>query len=124
MTASKHTIRIKKQATRRLVFEVQDSTGALLARSTPFTSICKLEAGLSVLTAAARESEAAIISVDDNTTSVTPGGRRSRVLLEGKLLPESRRVLLAGVLEAVVVDDRPPNERRIDLSGPVCALTD
>ncbi len=124
MTATKHTIRIKKQATRRLVFEVQGSTGALLARSTPFTSICKLEAGLSVLTAAARESESAIISVDDNTTSVTPAGRRSRVLLEGKLPPEHRRVLFAGILEAVVVDDRPPNERRDDLSGPLCVLTD
>lgn len=124
MTATKQTIRIKKDAPHQLVFEVLDSTGALLARSTPFPSICKLEGGLAVLVAAARKAETAVITIDVSTTTVTPAGRRSRVRLEGALRPEHRRALFGGILEAVVVDDRPPHERRSDLSGPLCELTD
>jgi len=120
----KHTVRIKKEAPRRLVFEVVSATGALLARSAPFVSICKLEAGLSILTAAARGAESAVVNIDGNNTSVAPAGQRSRVLLEGNLHPEHRRVLFAGITEAVVIDARPPKERRDDLSGPLCGLID
>lgn len=124
MTGTKHTIRIKKEAPRRLVFEVLTSTGTLLARSTPFATICKLEAGLSILTAAARGPETPVVVVAGTTTSVTPGGRRSRVVLEGELRSARQRQLLAGILEAAVLDDRPESERRADLSGPLCDLTD
>jgi hypothetical protein len=124
LSRTKHTVRIKKEAPRRLVFEVLASTGTLLARSTPFATICKLEAGLSVLTAAARGPEAAVVVNSGSTTSVTPGGRRSRVVLEGELHPGRQRQLLAGILDATVVDDRPESERRADLSGPLCVLTD
>lgn len=124
MTGTRHTIRIKKEAPRRLVFEVLDSTSTLLARSAPFTTICKMEAGLSVLTAAARRPETAVVLNSGSTTSVTPGGRRSRVVLEGELHPGRQRQLLAGILDAAVVDDRPESERRADLSGPLCDLTD
>jgi hypothetical protein len=121
---TRHTIRIKKEAPRRLVFEVLDSTGTFLARSTPLTTICKLEARLSVLTAAARGPEAAVVVNSGRTTSVTPGGRRSRVVLEGELHPDRQRDLLAGIQDAAVVDHRPESERRADLSGPLCDLTD
>jgi hypothetical protein len=124
MTETNQTIRIKKGAPRHLVFEVLDSKGALLARSTPFASICKLEAGLALLVAAARESEAAVINIDGSTTSVTPADRRTRVRFEGTVPPERLRVLFNGLLEAVVVDDRSPSERRKDLSGVLCDLTD
>jgi hypothetical protein len=123
VTGTSHTIRIRKEAPRRLVFEVLASTGTLLARSTPFATICKLEAGLSVLTAAARAPETVVVS-SGSTTSVSPGGRRSRVVLEGELRPGQQRELLSGILEAAVVDDRPESERRADLSGPLCDLTD
>jgi hypothetical protein len=122
VTATRHTIRIKREAPGCLRFEVLGSTGTLLARSTPYASICKLEAGLSVLTALARESETVVIRFDGNTTSVIPVGRRSRVILEGELHPAQRRVLFAGIPDAVVVDERPQKDRRSDLSGPLCAL--
>lgn len=124
MTGTNHTIRIRREAPRRLVFEVLASTGTLLARSAPFATICKLEAGLSVLTAAARGAETAVVVSSGSTTSLSPGGRRSRVVLEGELRPVQQRELLAGILEAAVVDDRRESERRADLSGPLCDLTD
>jgi hypothetical protein len=122
--ATKQTIRIKREAPHHLVFEVLDSTGTSLARSTPFASICKLEGGLAVLVAAARKAETAVINIDGSTTSVITAGRSSRMRLGGTLSPEHRRVLFGGILEEVVVDDRLPHERRSDLSGPLCELTD
>lgn len=122
MQAISHTIRIKKDAPRCLVFEVMSWSGALLARSAPYASICKLEVGLTVLRAAAEAAEAATIDTDGSTTWVRPGGRRSRVALEGRLAADRISQLLAGLPLAAVVDDRPPSERRADLSGRLCDI--
>jgi hypothetical protein len=118
-----HTIRIKKEATRRLVFEVLNSTGELMARSTSFDSICKREDGLSTLMAAARANEVVTINFDGTVTSLTAAGRKSRVLHEGELHRELASVLLAGILDAVVADHRPTMGRRSDLGGPLSAVT-
>ncbi|MFT3953795.1 MAG: hypothetical protein QM722_05185 [Piscinibacter sp.] len=122
MTEFSHTIRIKKDAPRCLVFEVASSSGGLLARSAPYASICKLEAGLTVLRAAAESAEAAAVETDGATTWVRPGDRRSRVALKGMLSTDLVAQVLAGLPSAVIVDDRPPSERRADLSGQFCDL--
>ncbi len=122
MPAMAHTIRIKKDAPHGLVFEVASSSGTLLARSNPYISICKLEAALSVLTAAAKAAKAVSIDTDGHTTWVTPGGRKSRVALEGGLSDDRVTHLLMGVASATVIDDRPPEARRSDLSGRLCDL--
>jgi hypothetical protein len=119
-----HTIRIKKEAPRRLVFEVLSPSGTLLARSATFASICKLEAALSLLTAAGPAIESAAFGTEGETTWVRPGTRRSRMALEGSLPANRVAQLLTGIPSASVVDDRPPSERRADLSGRRCDLTD
>lgn len=118
-----HIVRIKKDAPRRLVFEIENSQGVLLARSASYTSICKLEAGLSVLTAAADKAEHAAINTDGETTWVRPEGRRTRVALDGQLGADLIAQVLLGVPSAMVIDDRPASERRADLSGQLCDLT-
>ena len=122
MTPEPCAIRIKKDAARRLVFEVLDGTGSLLARSAPYPSICKLEAGLAMLMAAAQESDRAVIDRGDSSTAIGPVGRRGRVHVQGNLSRGRIQKLLASVPKAVVRDERSAGERRYDLSGPLCHL--
>ena len=122
MTPAPCTIRIKKDATRRLVFEVVDRAGLLLARSAPYSSICKLEAGLATLLAAGREADTSVVYRGDTATAIGPVGRRSRVRLMSELSPSRIREILASLPEAVVSDERSPSERRYDLSGWLCDL--
>lgn len=124
MQSMAHTVRIKKDAPRSLVFEVMNASGRLIARSAPYTSICKLEAGLATLTASAEAPESAVVNSDGHITWVRAATRRSRVALEGLLLHDVVAELLMGLPSAVVVDARPPHERRTDLTGPLCDLSD
>ncbi|MEI8304080.1 MAG: hypothetical protein WCG13_12385 [Burkholderiales bacterium] len=121
---TKYAIRTKKTAPCRLVFEVLTSTETLLVRSARFVPIRKPKAGSSVLTSAARDSEMGVTKFHVNTVSLTPRWRRGRVILEGELHPDDRWGLLEGISEAFAVDERPQNERREDLSGLLCDLTD
>lgn len=122
MTSAPYTVRIKKDATRRLVFEVVDGEGSLLARSAPYSSICKLEAGLALLIAAGQDAGRAVIDRGEIATAIGPGGRRGRVRVTGDLSPNRIREILASLPEAVVSDDRSPGERRYELSGRLCDL--
>jgi len=120
---SVHRVLIKKRASRCLVFEVQNSNGRLLARSRPYTTICTLEASLSVLTAAAHAGHRVEHSEGDRTTFVMPVSSRRRVELEGPLQPGAVADLLEGLPAALIVDERPAAERRSDLSGRLCELS-
>lgn len=114
---------IKKLAPRCLVFEVVDGAGKLLARSLPYTTICKLEAGLSVLSAAAESAHRTEFADDEPTTWVMPAVGRRRVALEGRHGSDALVQLLQGIPQAELVDERPAAERRTDLSGQLCELT-
>jgi hypothetical protein len=119
-----HTVRIKKNAPRCLYFEVASASGNLIVRSTPYTSICKLETGLAGLTATAATPESVVVNSDGSTTWIGTTTRRSHVALEGLLSHGDVAELLAGLPSAIVVDARPSHERRADLTGPLCNLSD
>lgn len=118
------TVRIKKEASRQLVFEVWDGAGFHVARSATYPSICKLEAGLAMLMVAAQQSDRAVVERDDIRTAIQPVGRRARVCLDGSLSDGRIQEMLASLSEAVVRDDRSPSEKRFDLSGRLCDLHD
>jgi hypothetical protein len=122
MRAPSHTIRIKKHAPHGLIFDVLDPHGALLARSAPYSSICKLEAALDVLRVAAASAESPSVEFKSDFTWLKPRGRRSRVALAGSLPSDHIAYLLIGLRSASVIDDRAPNERRADTSGQLCDL--
>jgi hypothetical protein len=112
-----HTLRIKKDDRRRLVLEVVSSSGALLARTTPYPTICKLEVGLSVLAEAAEAAGTVTFDEDNQVTRVGPRSRRTRIALEGRVEPSDVLQMLEGIPSSLVVDERSPSERRFELSG-------
>ena len=112
-----HTIRIKKRGPRDLYFDVEGGTGHRIATSSPFDTICRLESGLAVLGDAAQNPVRAIVERDDETTSIGSSPGRKRVRFVGCLKDTGVRDLLSGVETARVVDERPEDQRRVDLSG-------
>ena len=117
-----HTIRIEKGGRRGLHFEVNSGAAREIATSTSSDTICRLETGLSILFQAARSPSSAAVELNVDTTSVGPSKRRKRVRFVGHFDADGIRKLLAGALTAIVVDERPADQRRADLSGRLCDL--
>lgn len=104
-----------------LLFDVRDSAGAVLVTCGPFATICRLEAALAAMGAAAglpwqsahEHSEETVLRV----------GRR-KIRLQGKLTESVVQLALQAVADGRIIDERPPARRRHDLTGRRCDLSD
>ena len=100
-------------------FVVRDTGGKALASSAPFATICRLESALSTLISASMH-EWAVTTHDMG--SVVSVGRRRVPLRE----PRSRAEIAAAIAAAAcarIVDQRPANRRRYDLTGMRCDMS-
>jgi hypothetical protein len=122
VTPTTQTIRIKRRGPRGLYFDIEDHAGQRFATSSPFDTICRLESGLAVLIQAAQKPHVAVVERDDRSTSIRVGSTRKRVHFIGRLTDSSVHDLLTGIDTAMVMDERPANQRRADLSGRLCEL--
>jgi hypothetical protein len=104
-----------------VTFEVRANNSAVLATSVPFDSICRLEAALGTLSARTREDWRAV-ERDGKTTVIVGEGRRG-VRLDGRLTTDQVAAVVATVADATIVDERPANRRRQDLTGLCCDLS-
>lgn len=102
-----------------LGFEVRGPDGRALATSTPFATICRLEAALATLAGAAAQ-EWKVTTLP--TGSVVSVGRRKVQLREPLAQAEVAAVIHAAAA-ARIEDRRPANRRRQDLSGLRCDLS-
>ena len=118
-----HSIRIKREGPRRLIFEVLDGAGKNLGVSEPFTTICRLEAGFATLCEAAKSPEGIKVSHSSGRTSVGSGLGRRQLHFVGRLQDDAIHEILVGAQGATIVDERPQEHRRGDLSGPLRDLT-
>lgn len=103
----------------KLCFTIKSGNGTLLANSSPFPTICRLEAALQTLASA---------WVNDWKLSNGPSGSlvkvgRRQVLLRGHLSLAGVSAVVQTATTARIVDERPASRRRYDLSGLRCDLT-
>jgi hypothetical protein len=116
------TIRIKRSGPGKLFFEVH-SEGAIPAlTSAHYSTICKMEAGLALLFAAARSPGALRMEPDEGAMRIGLKGKRGRVTFVGQLSESMVQIVMPTIASAHVIDDRPPEQRRADLSGRLCDL--
>lgn len=101
-------------------FEVRGPDGRALATSTPFATICRLEAALATLAGAAAKEWTVTTSPAGSVVSV---GRRKVKLREPMAQAQVAAVIRAAA-GARIEDLRPASRRRQDLSGLRCDLSD
>ncbi len=109
------TIRIERSSPRSLFFEIDAGTGGRITTSASFKSIYRMEAGHAVLFGAGQPP-------CTDTTSLGPSKRRKRVRFDGRYDADWAREVLSCALAAIVLDERPADHRRADLSGRLCDL--
>lgn len=103
----------------KVCFEIKNAEGVSMATSTPFQTICRLEAALQALVSAADHDWKLVTGP---TGSLVKVGRR-QVPLREQLVPEAISALVQVATAARIVDERPASRRRYDLSGLRCDLT-
>lgn len=116
------TIRIKRSGRGKLYFEVYVEGASPVLASGHYSSICKMEAGLALLFAAASSPDDLLVESDEEATRVGLRGKRGRVPFVGRLAETMVRRAICTIASAQVVDDRPPEQRRTDLSGSLCDI--
>lgn len=121
-TRMSSTIRIKRSGPGRLFFEVHSEGVVASLTSAHYSTICKMEAGLALLFAVARSPSALRVEPGEGATRIGLKDRRGRVTFVGRI-PESLLLrAISTIASAQVVDDRPPEQRRTDISGRLCDL--
>lgn len=116
------TIRIKRSGPGKLYFEVYVEGAIPVLTSACYSSICKLEAGLALLFATASSPNDLLVEPDGDATRIGLKDRRGRVPFVGRLAESLVQSAIGTIASAQVVDDRPPEQRRTDLSGSLCDL--
>jgi hypothetical protein len=116
------TIRIKRSGPGKLYFEVYVEGAIPVLTSAYYSSICKLEAGLALLFATARSPNDLLVEPDGDATRIGLKDKRGRVPFVGRLVESLVQSAISTIASAQVVDDRPPKQRRTDLSGSLCDL--
>lgn len=116
------TIRIKRSGPGKLYFEVYVDGAIPVLTSAYYSSICKMEAGLTLLFAAASSPNDLLVEPNIDGTRVGLKDRRGRVPFVGRLAESLVQRAMCTIASAEVVDDRPPEQRRTDLSGSLCDL--
>lgn len=81
-----------------------------------------MEAGLALLIAAARSPSALLIEPSADTVKIGLKGTRGRVMLVGQLSESLVQRAMSTIATAHVIDERPPEQRRTDMSGRLCDL--
>lgn len=114
------TIRIDERA--GLFYEVRDHAGHAIARSTTFASICKLEESLAALYRACAAKERCTWSIESGVTTLRFGSTRRAFRIQGALQSVHIEQLLECVAVGRLVDARPPERRRTDLSQGSCRI--
>lgn len=103
----------------KIYFKVKNADGMPLATSTPFLTVCRLEAALQTLASAAVNDWKYVTGPCESLIKV---GRR-RVPLRENLSLEAVSAVIQTATTARIVDERPASRRRYDLSGLRCDLT-
>jgi hypothetical protein len=116
------TIRIKRSGPGKLYFEVHVEGAIPVLTSAYYSTICKMEAGLALLFAAARSPNHLLVEPHGDATRVGLNDRRGRVPFVGQLSESLVQSTISTIGSAQVIDDRPPEQRRTDLSGRLCDL--
>ena len=117
-----NTIRIKRAGPRALYFDLARGAGQTPATGTVYETICRLEAGLSLLYQACQAPTSAVVYRDAETTSMRPTGRRGRVRLVGRLNDDHARELFQVANTAIMIHERPVAQRHTEMSGRLCGL--
>ena len=110
-------IRIRKRGHRNLFSDVESGAGDRTLIGASFSTIGRFESGLAVLFQAAQSPGSVAVEPDADTTGLDTTKRDMRVRFVGHFDADGIRKLLAGALIAIVVDERPADQRRADLSG-------
>lgn len=120
----KSTIRIKRSGPGRLLFEIHVDGATPLLTSAHYSSICKMEAGLALLVAAARSPSDLLVEPAADTVKVGLKDKRGRVTFVGQVSETLVQGAMSTIASAQVIDERPPERRRTALSGRLCDLHD
>jgi len=115
-------IRINKVGPRKLGFEADLVPERRVATSAPFQTIGQLESGLAALFQMAQSPQSVAVELGADMTSFGLSWRRTRVRFVGRLEADCISGVLSGALNAIVVGERPADQRRADLSGRLCDL--
>lgn len=116
-------VRISSPASGSVIFQVEDSKGNTLLRSTDFSSICRLEQALGKLFSISRAPPGSRSWHLEAGALVLEGSRtRLRLTLAQQPDPVSIESVIRHFPSADVIDVRDPSRRRIDLSGPLRLL--
>ncbi len=91
-----------------------------MATSKRFSSICKLEASLANLKHIAEEKSELKIEHGGSFLDIKATSSRRIVRLQGKLDRPTLQQLMNHVVNARILDARPENRRRSDLTGLTC----
>lgn len=116
------TIRIKRSGPGRLFFEVHAEGAIPLLTSAHYSTICKMEAGLALLVAAARSPSTLLVEPTADTVKIGMKDKRGRVTFVGQISETLVQRAMSTIASAQVIDERPPEQRRTDLSGRLCDL--
>jgi hypothetical protein len=115
-------IRVKRSSPQNLYFEIHVNDGVHVVTSEPFSTFCKLETGLAFHVAAAQTPNALSVQASGDSTKVGLRSQRGRVRLLGQHPEQVVQRVISAVSNAQVIDERPPAQRRTDLSGPLSNL--
>lgn len=116
------TIRIKRSGPGKVFFEVHAEGAIPVLTSAHYRTICKMEAGLALLFAAAHSPSALLIEPGEDAMRIGLKNKRGRVTFDGQLSESMVQSAMSTIASAQVIDDRPPERRRTDLSGRLCDL--
>ena len=113
---------IKSENSEALWYEIKSGSAECVLRSRNFKTICQIETALAGLWEIARYPEAASIVQSSAKTEIVSLLSRRRVSLSDQVCTADLKSVLHGIPQAKVLDERPNDRRRTDLTGPLRKL--